>query len=311
MVTAAAIAAYLQDLVGAAFALLGVATAIGWVRQRDRSLGFLALAIVLLSAVSLAGQLRQQLGLGSTLFGIAETLAFLGSGYALLRFRAVLVPMPRSWHHAALALTALAAAFLVTITFLGAAQTALGFAAALAAVLVWCVSVGEPVVRFWQVSRSLAAVQRLRLRALSLGFAAIVGLLVVSVAAARLVSTPTGRIATQVAALAIIALLYVSFSPPAWIRRAWRRPEEEAARGSIDGILLGSGNPAQLGDGILRWAIRLVGAEAGVLTDADGAVLASVNLAAEDLGEPVGSHSSSPACESVVRRGWRWVCRSR
>src|SRR5205807_5428282 len=28
-----------------------------------------------------------------------------------------------------------------------------------------------------------------------------------------------------------------------------------------------------------------VGAEAGVLTDADGAVLASVNLAAEDLGE--------------------------
>ena len=98
MISMAGLATYLQDAVGGAFVLLGVSTSIGWVRHRDRSLGFLALAIILLSAVSLVGQVRQLVGLDSTFLGIAGTLAFMGSGYALLRFRAVLVPMPRSWH---------------------------------------------------------------------------------------------------------------------------------------------------------------------------------------------------------------------
>ena len=49
---------YLQDAVAVAFVALGVVTAISWLRRRDRSLGFLALAIILLAAVSGLGRLQ-------------------------------------------------------------------------------------------------------------------------------------------------------------------------------------------------------------------------------------------------------------
>ena len=49
--------AFLQNLTTVAFVLLGVAVGIAWARHRDRSQGFLALAIVLLSLVSLLGRI--------------------------------------------------------------------------------------------------------------------------------------------------------------------------------------------------------------------------------------------------------------
>src|SRR5487761_861437 len=49
---------YFQNSVALAFALLGVVTAIGWARRRDRSLGLLALAIVLLSVVALLARVH-------------------------------------------------------------------------------------------------------------------------------------------------------------------------------------------------------------------------------------------------------------
>jgi signal transduction histidine kinase/CheY-like chemotaxis protein len=290
------LAAYLQGVVAGAFVLLGIATTIGWLRQRDRSLGFLALAIILLSAVSLLGQIRQLLGLGAAFFGVAGALAFMASGYALFRFRAALVPMPRAWHLGVVALTVCGAALLSLATLAGTAAGPLGFLALAAAVTIWCGSVGEPVVRFWLVARRLPAVQQMRLKSLSLGFAGIVVLILVSVAAGRVVSTPTGRIATQLVALGIVGLLFVSFSPPAWLRRTWRTPEEEAARGSIDGVLLGSNHPKQLAEGVLRWATRLVGAEAAVLLDPDGNVLATRGL------DPIAVNAAADLARGISLR---------
>src|SRR5260370_1944817 len=48
---------FLQNAGAIAFVLLGVATAVGWARHRDRTLGFLPLAIVLLALVLLLGPL--------------------------------------------------------------------------------------------------------------------------------------------------------------------------------------------------------------------------------------------------------------
>src|ERR1700674_3785901 len=47
---------YLQNADAIAFVLLGVATAVSWAKRQNRSLGFLALAIVLLALVSLLGR---------------------------------------------------------------------------------------------------------------------------------------------------------------------------------------------------------------------------------------------------------------
>src|SRR5439155_650042 len=98
---------------------------------------------------------------------------FARCAYALLRYRDSLIPPPRRWHVAAVA--SLAAA---SVTLLAAqavtANRAVVLAIAVAWILVWCVCVGEPIVRFWLVARRLPAVQGWRLRSLSLGFGGLV-----------------------------------------------------------------------------------------------------------------------------------------
>ena len=71
---------WLQDAVAAAFVVLGLVTAISWLRSRDRSMGFLALAIILLSAVSGLGRLQAHLPFTIPLLGTLNLLGFAGSG---------------------------------------------------------------------------------------------------------------------------------------------------------------------------------------------------------------------------------------
>src|SRR6266567_1164576 len=92
---------YLEDAVAIAFALLGVLTAINWLRRRDSSLGWLALAIVLLAAVTGEGRLQAHLPFKIPLAGEVSVIAFMGSAYALLRYRDTIIPLPRRWHVAA------------------------------------------------------------------------------------------------------------------------------------------------------------------------------------------------------------------
>src|SRR5260370_11722950 len=89
---------FMQDVDALAFVVLGVAVGIGWARRRDRSLGFLALAIVLLSAVSLLGRLPQLLGVTPPLLSEISLIAFVGCGSALLRSPASLIPLPSRSH---------------------------------------------------------------------------------------------------------------------------------------------------------------------------------------------------------------------
>ena len=101
---------YLMDAVAIAFVLMGVFTAASWLRRRDRSLGFLALAIILLAAVVGEGRLQAHLPFTVPLLSQLSLLGFAGSAYALLRYRDILIPLPRRWHVAAAAALAAASA---------------------------------------------------------------------------------------------------------------------------------------------------------------------------------------------------------
>src|SRR6266851_5333225 len=85
---------FMQNVDALAFVVLGLAVGIGWARRRDRSLGYLALAIVLLSLVSLLGRVPALLNYTPPLLSEISLVAFLGCGYALLRYRASLIPIP-------------------------------------------------------------------------------------------------------------------------------------------------------------------------------------------------------------------------
>ena len=111
---------YLQNISALAFMLLGVVTAVGWARRRDRSLGWLALAIILLAGVSLVGRIQPVFNLRLPLVPQLSLIAFMGCAYALLRFRASLIPLSRRAHFAALGALAVATTgFLVVQTMVG------------------------------------------------------------------------------------------------------------------------------------------------------------------------------------------------
>src|SRR5438128_5724025 len=272
---------FMQDAVAVAFVALGVLVAISWLRRRERSRGFLALAIILLSAVVGLGRLQAHLPFTIPLLAQVNLLGFAGSGYALLLYRHSVIPLPRRWHAAAI--TSLAAAsFLLLI-----AQTITSSRAALTAiaviwVLIWCACVGEPIARFWLVARNLPAVQAWRLRSLSLGFGGLVVVLLFAISVGFLVKEPAVQVLIELAVLAIVPLLYASFSPPTWLRRQWRASEEEGMRAFMEELLMSEDRDA-LASRALEWAARLVGASSGALFDSSGAATTSRGLKAEQV----------------------------
>ncbi|HET9410685.1 MAG TPA: response regulator, partial [Candidatus Dormibacteraeota bacterium] len=227
------------------------------------------------------------LGFTPPLMSQLSLIAFVGSGYSLLRYRSSLIPLSRTWHAVAVTVLGGVVVAYFAATALGASKTVLLW---VAVVLLagWAVSVGEPIVRFWLVSRGLPAVQAWRLRSLSLGFAGIVALLVflVALVGAGARTTPPGvQLATQVLVLFIVPLLYASFSPPAWLRREWRAAEEEGLRAYMEGLLMVDEDSATLNQGALHWANRITGAGAAASFDSRGHLRASVGLEAAALAD--------------------------
>src|SRR5436189_45093 len=196
---------YLMDAVAIAFVLLGIVTAAGWLRRRDPSLGFLALAIILLAAVVGEGRLQAHLPFTVPLLAQLSLAGFAGSAYALLRYRDSLIPLPRRWHVAAAASLAAASVTLIAAQALTANRSAV-LAIAVAWLLVWCLCIGEPIVRFWLVARRLPAVQGWRLRSLSLGFGGLVLVLLLAISIGVFIRQVAVQVAIEDVATSVIKL---------------------------------------------------------------------------------------------------------
>jgi signal transduction histidine kinase/CheY-like chemotaxis protein len=273
---------YLQNAGMVAFVLLGIATAIGWIRRRDNSLGWLALAIVVLAVVSLLSRLPALLHFRPPLLSELSLVGFMVSGYAVLRYRGSLIPLPSRWHAAAIVAMVAASGAYLAAEALGSSQVLA--AAGIVLVLIWSAAVGEPIVRFWLVARGLPAVQAWRLRSLSLGFGGLVAILVLAVTAGSVFNDQRIQVFTEVVVLLIAPLLYVSFSPPAWLRREWRASEEEGLRAFMEELLLSEDRDA-LTNRCLDWAMRLSGGGAAALFDPSGKPRYSSGLTAQQIGE--------------------------
>src|ERR1700674_4689925 len=259
----------LQNLGAIAFFLLGVATVVVWLRHRDRSLLFLGLAIVLLSLVSLLGRIAAVMNFSPPLLTELSLVVFMASGYALLLYRDSMIPLRRAWHVIALATIAATTVAYETAQALSAPKSLVTWAGVVL-VLAWSATVVEPIVRFWLVARGLPAVQAWRLRTLSLGFAGLVAILLFAVAAGTASANPLVGGLIQVVVLAIIPLLYVSFSPPAWLRREGRASQREGLQNFMQHLLTVDGNAGLLASRALDWSIRIVGGAAEVAFDASG-----------------------------------------
>lgn len=233
----------LQVAVQAAFVLLAVSTLADWLRHRDGRRSYLALAFgSLATLVVLSPAFGTSGALGRALTD-AGLVIFLLSGYALLIFRD-LHPLGRGTRRTiSIGIVVVAALGLAAGLPADPKQPHGPFQAlALTAVLVtWSLCVLKPSFRFWQASLRRPAVESARLRALTVGYAALVVEVWVGRLPGELTRNDSLVVVMGVVGLAIVPLLYISFSPPTWLRRIWRQPEEDELRNALHDLLHISG----------------------------------------------------------------------
>jgi len=275
----------LQLAIEAAFVLVSVAAVIDWRRHRDNRRGHLAVAFASLAALVLIAPTLGQAGPFKQVDTDIALVIFLLSGYALVMVRDTFIPIRRGTLRA-IRIAMVAVAVLAIAAQLPAdsqnRQGPLQTIVPVAILVAWGACILEPTVRLWLAAMHRPAVESARLRALSLGYAALLAEVGVAALAGSAASHPYFRLAIDLVTLAIVPLLYVSFSPPDWLRWLWRQPEEDAFRGALHDLLLYSPDRATLANRALGWATRLVGGAGAVIVDSDGSILAARDLDEEE-----------------------------
>jgi signal transduction histidine kinase len=266
-----------------AFCVIAALTIRDWLATKDTSRMYLAMAIGCLGVVSILGQAAKLLG--HWFVGVNAVLTitiFLASGLALLLFRDSVIPLAKRTRRLVIFVVAAAAVLEIGVALAGTSTPrALQLLATVGFVVVWCGCVGEPSVRLWLAARRRTAVQRARMRALSLGYVGIIAILLFAVFAGSTGTNPVVQIAVALATLAIVPFLYAGFVPPTWLRRAWRESEETRFRQATHDILLFASDRATLATRALSWAVRLSGADAGFFRSA-GTILATFAMATDE-----------------------------
>ena len=267
-----------QAVVSLSFLALGLSTVVDWLRHRERSRRYLALAFMTLGLTGALSQVNTMTGyrLGA-LVGDLTLILFMTSGFALLLFRDSFIPLSGRLRVGAL-MVCVGATALALATMVPAAPsikpTGLQFAATVALVVVWSACVIEPIVRFWGASRGRPAVQRARLRAVAGGYGAIVIILLVAGFGGSAATSLAAAWLFELIAVIALPLLYVSFAPPKWLRRLWRQHEEDQFRDAVYDLVLFSPDRPTLAKRAAEWGLRLVGADGVAIFDANGEILA-------------------------------------
>jgi hypothetical protein len=293
------------NLTALGFVLLGAATALEWYRHRGNAAGMLALSLVSLALVAALGRFQDLVG-HSVIVAIVTIVAFVASGYFVLLFRDAFLPLGSRVRQWALVLFVVACVVgIADITVLAHAGRAITTAAALVLIGAWAIFTGEPIARFWLASRNLPSVQKARMRALSFGFAVLIGILVVDVFGGSAVQSPAAIITTQLIALAMVPVIYVSFAPPGLLRRIWRMGEEAELRSAIQDLLIFSPTRQELAEKAASWAKRLLGAQGAFIVDADGTVMASSGIETAEVREITAQRKAQPdgGIEARLGRG--------
>lgn len=274
MTAAATVAQYVT---AAAFAALGVAVTYRWYHDRRPAQARLAVALGGLALVAVIGRLGPVAQWPP--ISMLTIVAFIVSAYFVFLFRNVFIPVGRYRQLAARILFGVATVSGVLLVVVQqSAPRAVTTAILFVYVGAWAIFIGEPIVRFWLASNQLPAVQKMRLRFLSFGFALLVAIVLVATLGGSILQSSTGVLITQVVALASVPLIYVSFAPPALLRRLWRMSEEAALRDAMQDLLIFSPSRQVLAERAIFWGVRMMGASAGFVVDADGKIMATTGI---------------------------------
>jgi signal transduction histidine kinase len=285
-----------------AFVLLSVAMLADWFSHRERRRGYLALAFGSLTLLVLIAPSLSESGPYGRLLIDAAIVLFLLSGWALLMFRDSFIPLGASSRRFAGLVIVLVAALAILVQLPTDSQAPHGAlqTIALAAILTfWGICVGEPIVTLWLASRGRPAVEGARMRALSVGYAGLFAVVMFGTLGGSLVNNDAAQLVLNLVALAIVPMLFISFYPPAWLRRLWSQPEEEELRQGLHSLLTFSPDRVTQAGRALEWATRLVGGKGALIIDADSSILTYSGLSEEEAKAVAARAAASPQAGEV------------
>ncbi|MEY2470784.1 MAG: hypothetical protein QOK28_113, partial [Actinomycetota bacterium] len=273
----------LRVVVGAGFLALALLAARGWTKRRDGQRLSLAVALSLMGLLGIIAAVNGVFHYRYQVFVYLSTLAFLGSGWALLLFRHSFIPLARRVLIAAPIAVAVGLIVAVVGHIPNRADPQFApkeIAPILVIVAAWIAMVGEPIIGFWRASRNRPSAQRTRMRALSMAYASILACFIVEM------SAPSGdgivRMLANVLVLLLLPILWTGFMVPSFVRRMWRLRNDAAFREVIDSLLLFYADRVELGGRALDAALRVMGSDAGALVDGTGEVLATAGLSTSE-----------------------------
>lgn len=254
---------------------LGLASAMRWRSERTRGRGYLAVALAGLALASLVGQAEQALNSAPLTLTLVRLAAFETSGFMLLLFRGTLIPLAARSRNLALGALVVTSGFFLVMGAAGPSQlpTRGQYLAGAALILTWVTCIAEPVLALWRASRRRPAVQRGQLRGLCAGYGGVAILLLLAIGPPHTTRGPAVQLGFALATLLIVPVLYASFAAPWWLRVIWRGSETAALKAGRQALFLETSDPATLADLGLQWAMRLVGADRGVIIGTGGAVI--------------------------------------
>jgi signal transduction histidine kinase len=297
------------DLTALGFVALGAATAWEWYRYRGKAQARLALSLGSLAIVAALGRAQALLGVSGgagVAISVITIIAFLASGYFVLMFRDTFLPLsPRARQAATVLFGASCVVGVADVTVLSGAGRGVMTVAAAELILAWVVFTLEPIVRFWLASRNLPSVQKARMRALSFGFAGLIAILVFDVFGGDAVQSPGAIIATQLIALAMVPIIYVSFAPPGIIRGVWRMGEAAELRAATQDLLIFSPTRQDLAEKATGWAKRLLGAQGAFIVDSQGTIVARSGVDDAEVIEIMAARMGAPEGGIEARRPGR------
>jgi signal transduction histidine kinase/ActR/RegA family two-component response regulator len=255
----------------AAFALAAVAVVHlrrGGQARRWGAAAFAALALVLLvSSMHRHGMTGWA--------GKALVCVLLVFPYFLLRFTASLGTVPKRFVRLATAATGAILVASLALPPLPAEGTARpGWFAVYAVVIVvfWAGLSVLTIAGLWREGSGQPTLARRRARMMS---AATGGMTVLIVLAAAGFDQAAGQLTVQALLLVSLAAFGLGFAPPAFVRLAWRQPEQAQLRRATEQLMEAT-TVAQVTDTLLPHIARIVGGSGAALCDEHGEVLARV-----------------------------------
>jgi hypothetical protein len=136
-------------------------------------------------------------------------------------------------------------------------------------------------IRFWRGGTDQPAVTRRRMRALSAA-SVILSLGIVVSALAPGDTRPVGLdLVVQLISLSSVLFFFFAFTPPRWLRAAWRRQSEENLRRAVID-LMGAVTDDAVIDGLLPHAATIIGGEGIAILDKDERVIGTYGISDAD-----------------------------